>query len=473
MSAPVAGHQTTSNVVQDAAPATISRWSDLHVDVSNPAAVVVPKCESDIVAAIRHAKRHNLTVVVGGGGHATFVPVDSSTLYLDMKEFQAIEIDADAGVVRVGGGVSTGTLLHRLTEQGLYTPLCDSNAVGNVGCLLGAGNTPHVGINGYMVDSAVGFRVVTADEETIEVDATCTGENLALFNALCGAGHGHGVVVSATSRVHPLAALGLTDNKIWSMVMMFQPQALESAIKAHLALQPGPGPLYCQLVFNRGPPDSNMAGHPVIVLSIMYLGPAADAEQAVSSALAGDVRSAAAQVDTQMIDVLSINNALEPLNVHGGLKSTNGARLTRLTAGMIRSAFSKWLSITDALSDSHLSLVSFQSFNPRVLQANGDSGPGKDMFLEARDRSHIMVVATWCSSTDSNSKLARYVDDVLQTCRQEDGAQPRTIPNTMRYKEPLENLFTKERIAELQRLKKHWDPTGVFWSPYVGAYRDE
>lgn len=471
LSAPLEVHKAKDSLNEEATAATISRWSDLHV--SAPALVVTPKCEEEVVEAIRLAKSKSLTIVVGGGGHGTFVPVDSSTLYLDMKAFQSIDIDKDAGVVKFGGGVATGEMLKRLTANGLYTTLCDSNTVGAVGSLVGGGNSPHVGLHGYMVDNAVSFRVATAKEEVIDVDASSTGDKLALFNALCGAGQGHGVIVSATMKVYPLTGLHLTDNKIWTRLMMFPPPALETALKAYLSLSPAPGSLYRQLLFTRAPPGTPMAGSPIVLLSTMYLGPATDAEKAASVLFASDLTTAAAHIETQMIDVTSINNALEPVNVHGGLKSTNGARLTKITPEMVTSTFAKWLAITDALPDAQRSLVSFQAFNPEVLEANGKSEPGKDKFLEARDRGFIMVVATWCTTAESNAKLIPYVDDVLQTCRKEDGATPRTIPNTMRYKEPLRNLFNEERISELHRLKKCWDPEGLFWSPYVGAYRQE
>ena len=236
--APSAENQTTENLNVDATAAVISRWSDLHV--SKPASVTTPGSEQDVISAIRLAKSKHLTIAVGGGGHATFIPVDSSTLYMDMKLFQSVDVDKDAGVVRVGGGVTTGRLLKCLTENGLYTPLSDSNAVGVVGSLFGGGQISHVGLHGYMVDNAVSFRLVTADEEVIDVDAQSTGSKATLFHALCGAGQGHGVVVSATMKVYPLAGLQLTDNKIWTRVMVFPSPALAHVVEAfwHYFLSP-------------------------------------------------------------------------------------------------------------------------------------------------------------------------------------------------------------------------------------------
>ncbi|KAJ4156523.1 hypothetical protein NW754_008156 [Fusarium falciforme] len=97
-----------------------SRWSDTNIE--RPALIVTPKTEQDVQAALQVAKTNSLTVVASGGGHGTFVTVSPKTLYLDMKEFKAIELDKDKGTVRVGGGVVTGELSKALAKEGYYTP---------------------------------------------------------------------------------------------------------------------------------------------------------------------------------------------------------------------------------------------------------------------------------------------------------------------------------------------------------------
>ncbi|KAJ4174136.1 hypothetical protein NW754_004551 [Fusarium falciforme] len=65
-----------------------------------------------------------------------------------------------------------------------------------------------------MVDNALSFRIIIAEGKTIEVESSSTGEDLALFYALCGARHGLGVVMAATMKAYPISSLRLTENKV-------------------------------------------------------------------------------------------------------------------------------------------------------------------------------------------------------------------------------------------------------------------
>lgn len=192
-----------------------SRWSDTNIE--QPALILVPKTEPDVQAALRFAKANNLSVVVSGGGHGTFVSVNPKTLYLDMGEFKTIELNKEKGTVRIGAGVVTGELSKTLAKEGYYTPLPNSNAVGAVGCIIGGGNTPLNGLHGWMVDIVVSFRVVTAGGDIVEVSSSSTGKELTIFNALCGAGHGLSVITSVETSAYPIADLNMTKGKVWTL----------------------------------------------------------------------------------------------------------------------------------------------------------------------------------------------------------------------------------------------------------------
>ena len=114
------------------------RWSSSRLQL--PALVVVPKSDDDVVSAIQYGKEKGLRVIPKGGGHGSFVPIDSKTLYLDLKNFNKVELDKDAGVVRIGGGAVVRDVIKVTTDEGFYTTWPNSNAVGMVGCILGGGN---------------------------------------------------------------------------------------------------------------------------------------------------------------------------------------------------------------------------------------------------------------------------------------------------------------------------------------------
>ena len=101
---------------------------------------MTPKTEDDVLAAIEHAKQNSLRVVPAGGGHGNFVPIDSRTLYLDMREFKAVALDKTAGTVQIGGGATVRDVMEAICAEGYYTTWPNSNAVGMVGAVLGGGS---------------------------------------------------------------------------------------------------------------------------------------------------------------------------------------------------------------------------------------------------------------------------------------------------------------------------------------------
>src|SRR6478735_5691015 len=201
-------------VVPDNDTPQLPRWSDTHIQ--RPALIVTPKTEQDVKDAIRVANENKLIIVAAGGGHGTFVSVDPASLYLDMKLFKKIALNKDEGTVKVGGGVIVGEVLKTLADEGYYTPIPNSDAVGFVGSMLGGGNSAQIGLHGWMVDNMVSFQLITASGDIVEVDSSSKDKEQSLFNVLCGAGHGLGVVTELTVSAFPLSSLNMKDNKIWT-----------------------------------------------------------------------------------------------------------------------------------------------------------------------------------------------------------------------------------------------------------------
>ena len=118
---------------------SVSRWSDKGI-IEHPALVVVPETEEDIKSAITYAKESGLQVLPAGGGHGSFVPIDSKTLYLDLKRLNQVSVNCTLHTVTAAGGALTGQVIKAVTDEGFYTTWTNSNAVGFVGGILGGGN---------------------------------------------------------------------------------------------------------------------------------------------------------------------------------------------------------------------------------------------------------------------------------------------------------------------------------------------
>ncbi|TFB04777.1 FAD-linked oxidoreductase afoF [Trichoderma ghanense] len=459
------------------APALLSRWSDTLVD-SPPALIAVPNTEQDVVSAIAFARSNNLVVLPTAGRHGSAVPITPRTLYLDLKNFNAIRLDNLKDQVVVGGGVLTGDLIRHLAEEGYFTSVVNSNAVGVVGGLLGGGNTSVNGLVGWMADSAVSVRVVTAAGDVLDVGSSSTGEQRALFNALCGAGHGLCVVVGATMRVYPLSSLGLSPASsqdptpsIWSRTVVLPPDAIDSVLNTFLAFIPPPEPMNMLLAFSRGPPGTPMAGKPILALTTTYYGPAKEAEAspAGASLRRPSLASRALKTDTIQIPFPRLNAFTEPLNAHGGLKTMFAARIARLSPQALKDAYARYVAETDRFPDASRSALMFHSSNPRKSTELGATPEHAGKFLEARNRGISALGVLWCQEPATQEALAAFYSETLaslQKADEEDGLPPRTFPGAMKFLPGRRDLLSEERLAELDRLHTKWNGDGLFWNPY-------
>ncbi|KAL6351764.1 hypothetical protein LRP88_14969 [Fusarium phalaenopsidis] len=289
------------------------------------------------------AKENGLNIVPGGGGHGTFTTIDNKTAYLDLKNFNDIQLGQASSTVRLQAGVRTGNLLKYLVAQGYYTAIPNSNTVGAVGTVLGGGNTSQNGLHGFMVDNALSFHIITAEGKAIEVESSSTGEDLALFYALCGAGHGLGVVMAATMEAYPISSLRLTENKVWTGVPRFPPAALNDVVEAFSSFDPPAVPLNVQITFLYSPSGAPAAGSPIIVLSATYYGPSEDAEKAAAKLFEVILAGKALKADNAPVSFSNINDGFEPPNAHGGFKCMNAARIKSLTPQAIKESFANGL----------------------------------------------------------------------------------------------------------------------------------
>lgn len=442
----------------------VVRWSDTNID--QPSLIVRPTTEEDVKTSINIAKSNGLTIIVGGGGHGTFVTIESKALYLDMVNFKAIKLDKSTGIVEVGGGVTTGELSKALADQGYYTPLPNSNAVGVVGCIIGGGNTPLIGTHGWMADLVESFRLATAEGKMIEVSSSSTGEELDLFNALCGAGHGLGIITAVKTAAFPIKDLNMTDDKVWMRSLVFPPTAIETAAEAFLKMQRPASSTSINMLFMRSPPGTPAAGSPIIVLGATVFASAEQGEGNVSVLFDDDLVGKAIVKNTEATPILNLNDRYAPHDSRGGHKAIASCRLNNVDISSLKSAFEQWVSVTEKYSDSRRSILVLGLSDSTKAAQLGNSGAAS-RFVEGRERDFSVMTVTMCSEENTRVALVEYMDNLMKTFREVDPASvPRSFPNNLRFGMNLEELFSRERLTQLRNLKDRWNVGGLFWSPY-------
>jgi FAD/FMN-containing dehydrogenase len=168
-----------------------------------PAAVLRAADEADVAAGVRLARAEGLRVAVRGGGHSWAAwSLRDDTLLIDLAVFTGMCYDEQTGIVTAGPAVRGGTDLDPfLAARGRFFAAGHCPTVGIGGFLLQGGMGWNCRGWGWAAESIESLRVVTADGEVAECDAT---ENADLLWAARGSGPGFfGVVTEFRLRTRP------------------------------------------------------------------------------------------------------------------------------------------------------------------------------------------------------------------------------------------------------------------------------
>src|SRR5688572_1993526 len=168
---------------------------------------VIARCSdvSDVIAAVKLARDHNLLLAVRSGGHngAGLGSCDGG-IVIDLGRLKGIRVDPSSRTVRVEAGCTQGDVDHAAHAFGLAVPAGIVATTGIAGLTLGGGHGHLSRSYGLTIDNLLEADIVLADGRFITASER---EHADLFWALRGGGGNFGVVTSFLYRAHSVSSV--------------------------------------------------------------------------------------------------------------------------------------------------------------------------------------------------------------------------------------------------------------------------
>jgi len=172
-----------------------------------PAAIARCRDTVDVIACVRFAREHGVTLAVRGGGHnAGGLGVWDDALVVDLSAMRATSVDPNARTVRAEAGCTWGDVDHATVGFGMATPSGFIASTGVAGLTLGGGIGYLSRRFGLTVDNLISADVVLADGSFVTADERSHPD---LFWALRGGGGNFGIVTAFTFRCHEIGEGGV------------------------------------------------------------------------------------------------------------------------------------------------------------------------------------------------------------------------------------------------------------------------
>jgi FAD/FMN-containing dehydrogenase len=408
-----------------------------------PDVVVQANDVSDVVVAVRRAKREGLRVTVRSGGHSWAANhLRDGGLLLDVSRLDEAEIDVRRRRATAGPGVTGYDLAVRLKSDGLFFPAGHCKGVCLGGYLLQGGFGWHSRVFGPACMSVEAVDLVTAEGDVVRASAD---ENPDLYWAARGAGPGFfGVVTRFHLRLYPRPRV------IGFAAQSFPMSMLEDVLRwAHQIGPSVPASVELQLIASR---HADGVGGPGIVV--------------VAPVFAGGLRDALRDVAFMHDSPLRRRAARSFRFVPSGLRLMYRGVMTHYPEDRRYAVDNMWTKakIDDLLPGLRAIGETMPPAPSHMLWMNWAPPPNRpDMAFSVEDDVYIALYAVWKHAAD-DARYARWPAERMAVM--EPLASGCQLADENLGERPA-RFVTDANLARLDLLRAAHDPSGRF-QPWMG-----
>jgi FAD/FMN-containing dehydrogenase len=404
-----------------------------------PALIAVCETSAEVQAVVRSAREHGFPLSVRGGGHDwAGRAIRDGAFVVDLSRMRRVDVDPGASVATIQGGANAVDVISAVMPQGLVAATGNCGTVGMVGLTLGGGYGPLTPRYGLALDNLLGAEVVLADGRLVNSDEH---ENSDLFWALRGGGGNFGVVTSMRVQLHPI-------RQVLAGMMLFPWSEAEAVLRGYdETIANGPDELSVLSGVLPGPD-----GSPLAFLAPMWSGERKQGEEWIAGMgkLGAPVMNKVGPMNYR--DWLDMFAAAAPIGRHYAAQTRSFARLTPAVISTLLAAGQQRSSPLSAMI-----LHDFRGAAARVPLPATAFGLRKEHFI-------VEIIAAWEPSAENDGRnhreWARTLSESLAP-----HALPGGYPNMLGPDDHEQSAQAYgANIARLQRLKRLFDPDGVFAS---------
>lgn len=449
----VRGNVITRDDEEAFASARFRGWNHDLNRRATPLGFVVASGVRDIVTTVNYCRENGLKIAVRSkGAHSPYGMIDDAVV-IDLMEMTAVRVDPDRKLAFIQAGADGGDVDH---ETALHNLVCITGSIshtGFAGVALGGGIGHLSRWLGPVVDSIVGYEMVTAKGEVIRVDAEKDPE---LFWGMRGNGASFGIVTEFVLTLHDMPNSGIIRSGPILWPETAAPEAMSSWME-RIAGRDRKDTETLQFAFLHSPD-----GHPVCGVVPLIVGEAEEVGKRTCDEVAAYAGGAMARQDAQL-PYTAIQAALDqcfPYNANywdkgvfidwnpndeGAVKTIVDTIVDAWAAkpafAVKSSTFIILMEVGGAVGKGDAAATSFSARGGR-LWATALTGWSND------DEAQREACKKWCDDTVAALRPFRvtsYLNNAMPTSDEE-----------------MHGVFPEETIRRLRNLKKKCDPDGMF-----------
>jgi FAD/FMN-containing dehydrogenase len=420
---------------------------------SNPLGFVIASDVGDIATTVNYCRENNLKLAVRSkGAHSPYGMADDAVV-IDLMNMTAVRVDPDKKLAFIQAGASGGDVDR---ETALHNLICITGSVshtGFAGVALGGGIGHLSRWLGPVVDSIVGYEMVTAKGDVIRVDAEKDPE---LFWGMRGNGASFGIVTEFVLKLHDMPGGGIIRSApiLWPDAKA--PEVMSSWMK-RIARPDRKDTETLQFAFLHAPD-----GNPVCGVVPLIVGKTEETAKSTCDEIAAYAGGALVRQDTQMPytaiqaaldDNFAYNRNYWDKGVFINWDPNDGAAVNTIIDTVVKAWADK-----PAFASKASTLLLMMEVDGAV--ARGD--PASTSFAARGGRLWTTALIGWPDDDDAQRAASKkWCDDTIAALG------PFHVTTYLNNAMPasdkdMREVFPEETMKRLQSLKRKHDPDGMF-----------